>query len=78
MTPVIMEYCPAERQRKLTRILGALMHDETRHVQYTAELIDDAMAHGHVDFVRGTTLARLDEFNRLTLMQAGETSFTGS
>jgi hypothetical protein len=78
LTPVITEYCPAERRGALMGILRALMLDETRHIEYTAELIEDAMARGEEEFVRRTMAARLDEFNQLTLIQVGEASFTGS
>jgi hypothetical protein len=78
MTPLIIEYCPPERQRKLIGILSALMRDETRHIDYTAKLIQDAIARGDADFVRGRMLARLSEFNRLTLIQVGAGSFAGS
>ena len=78
LTPVITEYCPAERYGALKGILRALMRDETRHIQYTAELIEEAMARGEADFVGRTMSARLNEFNQLTLTQVGEACFTGS
>jgi hypothetical protein len=78
LTPVITEYCPAERYGALKGILRALLRDETRHIEYTAALIEDAIVRGEADFVRQTMAARLDEFNQLTLTQVGEACFSGS
>lgn len=78
LTPIITEYCPGERRGTLGRVLRSLMRDETRHIEYTAELIEAAIAEGQVDTVERTLMARLDEFNQLTLSEVGESCFTGS
>ena len=78
LTPVILAHCPEASRLRLSRILAALLGDESRHVVYTGHLLEGALAHGHRDFVLETMAERLDEFNRLTLRQAGEATFTGS
>ncbi len=76
LRPVIREYCPVEKQGKLQRVLDSLLNDETRHIQYTARLIDE-IAHRYPDLVLSTTCRRLEEFNKITLSEVGELRFVG-
>ncbi|MCM3872020.1 MAG: hypothetical protein ND895_15155 [Pyrinomonadaceae bacterium] len=77
LRPVIMVHCPPESRSKLQRILDSLLGDETRHIEYTARLIEKAMAEESA-FVRHTMRKRLDEFNQITLDEVGELSFEGA
>ncbi|MCE3261769.1 MAG: hypothetical protein K0R43_848 [Pseudoduganella sp.] len=77
MSPVITAYCPPERRERLHKLLASLMEDETRHIQYTARLINAAGEQGSADFVLHTTRRRVREFNELTLAEVGESMFTG-
>lgn len=69
--PVVTAYCPPARRRRLTRMLRSLMDDETRHVAYTARILEHAIADGRGDFVRRTMAHRVDQFNRLTEREVG-------
>jgi hypothetical protein len=76
--PVVTEHCPFPRRPRLGKLLGSLMDDETRHIAYTARLIEQAIEAGDGAFVRRTMRRRLDEFNKLTLAEVGESRFTGT
>lgn len=69
--PVLMTYCPEEARAQVTRMLDRLMWDETRHVGYTAQLMDEAMASQDAEFVLDTAPRRLIQFNELTLGEVG-------
>lgn len=71
MRPVLHEWCPPESRDRLNRTLDSLLVDETRHICYTAKIIDEAAAHGQEDFVRRTMGRRVEDFNALTLKEVG-------
>jgi hypothetical protein len=77
LRPVITTHCPPEGRAKLQRVLDSLLGDETRHIEYTARLIEKAMKES-AGFVRRTMRQRLDEFNQITLEEVGELSFEGA
>lgn len=77
MRPVITAYCPPDRQERLQKLLDSLMDDETRHIEYTARLIDSAALQGYSDFIVETALQRVKDFNALTLDEVGESRFIG-
>jgi len=78
MRPVITAYCPLDSQGRLKKILDSLLDDETKHIQYTARLIEDAAVfHGYSDIVLSTARQRLKDFNELTLLEVGEARFVG-
>lgn len=67
LAPAARRCCPPPGRRRLTRMLAALLQDETRHIAYTASLLERAMVAGEERFVRRTMARRLAEFNRITL-----------
>jgi hypothetical protein len=69
MAPVLAAVCPAPSRPRIARIMRALLDDETRHIAYTARVLDAACARGDGAFVRRTMARRLAEFNALTLRQ---------
>jgi hypothetical protein len=71
LAPVVTALCPARGRRRLRRMLAALLADETRHIGYTAALIERALREGDAARVRQTMARRLAEFNRMTLTQVG-------
>jgi hypothetical protein len=78
LTPVITAWCPVGRRRTLSGLLASLMRDETRHIRYTADLIDQAITEADGDFVRAVMAQRLDEFNHITLREVGARNYIGS
>jgi rubrerythrin len=77
MRPVINAHCSPDERKKLERILDSLIDDETRHIQYTARLIEQFMTGDKRDFVYRTMDLRLTEFNEITLREVGESTFEG-
>jgi hypothetical protein len=78
LRPVIQAHCPSESRNKLKRVLDSLLLDETRHIEYTARLVEQAFAGGYSDFIQRTTSRRLDEFNEITLQEVGGLVFDGT
>ncbi len=70
--PVLLAYCPQASRAQVTRMLDRLMWDETRHVGYTAQLMDHALASQDAAFVLDTAPRRLIQFNELTLGEVGQ------
>jgi hypothetical protein len=77
LRPMIVAHCPVERQQRLSRVLDALLDDETRHVQYTARLIEKAAEGGHAGSIQATLAVRLNDFNAITLDETAAERFIG-
>ncbi|MGZ3457519.1 MAG: hypothetical protein ACXU86_03335 [Archangium sp.] len=69
--PVLLAYCPEESRAQVTRMLDRLMWDETRHVGYTAHLVDQALASEDAGFLLETAPIRVVQFNEMTLEEVG-------
>lgn len=69
--PVLLAYCPEEVRPQVTRMLDRLMWDETRHVGYTAQLVDLALATQDASFILDTAPLRVSQFNEMTLAEVG-------
>jgi hypothetical protein len=69
--PVVLTYCPPQSRGQLTRMLDRLMWDETRHVGYTAQLMEQALASQDAEFIRDTIPLRFTQFNEMTLGEVG-------
>ena len=63
--PVLLRCCPPEQRLRVRRILDSLLHDETRHIAYTARLIERAAQSG-LKPVMDLMHERLRDFNELT------------
>jgi hypothetical protein len=64
--PVLLAYSPRDKRARVKRILDSLLVDETRHIAYTARLIERAAERGGVDQVMTLMHERLRDFNELT------------
>ena len=64
--PVLMKYCPRDRRPRVGRILDSLLLDETRHIAYTARLIERAAPGIGEPALRRLMHRRLRDFNDLT------------
>ena len=78
LRPVILAHCSKEHCNRLTRILDSLLDDETRHIEYTANLIEKFIERGFSSFVYQTMQKRLKEFNEITLAEVGGLVFDGA
>ncbi len=77
LRPMIVAHCPEDRQHRLIRVLDSLLDDETRHVQYTARLIEKAAQGGRAESIRTMLAARLNDFNAITLDETAAEQFVG-
>jgi len=77
LRPVITLHCPRGNRAKLGAMMDALLDDETRHIAYTAQIIDDFAAKGSATAVTNLFSRRLADFNDITLEEVGQRSFDG-
>jgi hypothetical protein len=73
--PVLLAHCAPERRDRLTRILDVLLADETRHIAYTATLIEEFARTGGAQEMQRLMQERLSDFNALTLEDLGRRVF---
>lgn len=71
LAPALLTVCAAVNRRRLRRMLNSVLSDETRHIAYTAALLDHALAGPDDQFVVRTLHTRLAQFNRRTVDEIG-------
>lgn len=64
--PILLQFCPADSRPRLARILDRLLHDETRHVAYTARLIEGFCTRGDAALAKALLVERMDDFDAIT------------
>ena len=64
--PALLAYCSAERRARVRRILDSLLFDETRHIAYTARLIERAARESGAGQVMDLMRERVRDFNEIT------------
>ncbi len=74
LMPVLDAHCPRSEQPKLRNVLNSILNDETKHIRYTAEIIE-AASDTHRNYIRDLLYYRLQEFNQMTLDEVGGSSF---
>ena len=72
---MLLVHCAADRHDRLLRILDALLFDETRHIAYTAALIEGFARSVGVNQVNRLMQERLSEFNAITTEELGRNVF---
>ena len=73
--PMLLAHCPASHRERLVMILDTLLFDETRHIAYTAALIEEFAGKGDAQRVKQLTQERLSDFNAITNEEMGENVF---
>jgi hypothetical protein len=73
--PMILAHCAPERRQRLIRLLDALLLDETRHIAYTAALIEESARSGEAELVKRLMQERLSDFNAITTEDLGRNVF---
>jgi hypothetical protein len=73
--PMLLAHAAPGGKRRLARILDALLLDETRHVAYTAALIEAHACRGQADAVKRLMQERQADFNALTNADIGRNVF---
>ena len=64
--PVFLAFCPIEHRHRVRRILDSLLVDETRHIAYTARLIERAACKRGAARVMELMHERIRDFNEIT------------
>jgi hypothetical protein len=64
--PVLLAYCRPDQRAQVRRILDSLLFDETRHIAYTACLIERAAEESGVAEVIDLMRERVRDFNEIT------------
>jgi len=66
--PVLLDrrYCKANQRRRVRQMLDWLLIDETRHIAYTARLIERAAQASGPDHVMDLMRERVKDFNEIT------------
>lgn len=64
--PILLGYCRPDRQARLSQILEALLFDETRHIAYTARLIERIAQESGAEQVVDLMRQRVRDFNDIT------------
>jgi hypothetical protein len=64
--PYLLGYCSDDQRPRVQRILDSLLLDETRHVAYTARLIERAAQETGADAVIDLMRQRVKDFNEIT------------
>jgi rubrerythrin len=76
--PVLLRYCRPERRARTRRILDSLLLDETRHIAYTARLIERAAQRSGPEPVMELMAARVRDFNEITEGELAGTTLFGA
>jgi len=72
--PMLLAHCPERHRSRVRPILDRLLRDETRHVGYTARLIEHH-AIDHPDEVEDLMIRRMRDFNEITDDELGHRIF---
>jgi len=76
--PMLLAHCASERHPYLLRLLDTLLLDETRHIAYTATLIETSARHGGAEPVKRLVLERLRDFNAITTEELARRDFVST
>jgi hypothetical protein len=68
LRPVMQAYAPPEHRERLLRVSERLIHDETKHIEYSARFIEQ-YAQEHREWVRATMLDMMKWVNDLSLAE---------
>ena len=72
---MLLAHCAPERHGRLLRLLDALLLDETRHIAYTATLIETFARRGGAGQVKRLMQERVHDFNAITNDEVRRRSF---
>lgn len=73
--PAIARHSPESVHRRIASVQTALLHDELRHVSYTANLIEQRAREISFEQLSGLFSKRFRDFNRITTEELGNTVF---
>ena len=68
LRPMMQAYAAPEQRQQLLRVSDRLIHDETKHIEYSARFIEQ-YAQAHREWVRATMLDMMKSVNDLSLAE---------
>jgi len=77
LRPMLRAHTPEQNRPRLQLVLDSLLADETKHIAYTARLIQEAIDAGQGGYVSNVFSQRVSDFNEITLAEVGTERFTG-
>jgi hypothetical protein len=69
LRPVLQAYARPEDRARLLRISDVLIRDETRHIEYSAQFIEQYAAQGNREWVRAAMIDRMKSVNDVSLAE---------
>ena len=66
LSPILLSLCPEEHRNQVEEILISLSYDESRHIGYTAELLNDWAESGYSEIILQLYNKRLEQFSALS------------
>lgn len=76
--PVFLGYCKEEHRDRVRRILASLLLDETRHIAYTARLIERVAQESGDQQVMDLMYERMKDFNEITEDEVARRRFSAA
>ncbi|MEM8639492.1 MAG: hypothetical protein AAGG51_11865 [Cyanobacteria bacterium P01_G01_bin.54] len=73
--PVIAEYCPQQNLKLLSNLIATLIRDETRHISYTAQILEHFAKSGYAKMIRDLFFRRFEQFCELTRKELDNSLF---
>lgn len=64
--PMLLAHCHPDKRARLVQILDRLLHDETKHIAYTAELIEQRARQNSGEAMQSLMHRRVCDFNEIT------------
>jgi hypothetical protein len=69
LRPTLLAYSPSSARNRLDALSRSLIRDESRHIEYTAEIFESEAAGGCKDFIFASFESCMREFNDLTMIE---------
>jgi hypothetical protein len=69
LRPMFQAYAAPEKRARLLHISDGLIRDEARHIEYSAQFIEQYAAQGNREWVRATMLDRMKSVNDVSLAE---------
>ena len=69
LRPTVLAYSPDISRKRLEGFTSVLIRDESRHIEYVAQIIEQESSKGHADLLFELFEQSLREFNELTMIE---------
>jgi hypothetical protein len=73
LRPLLLAHAPKEQKTRVRRIVDNLLHDEQKHIVYTAEILEHFAGNGYGPVLERIYLHRFRRFNERTIRELNGT-----